>query len=161
MSKKATKAADNVMYQARMEAAEYNDRLSSRESAAEIVGIERTRLAHIELGTVYPHPDEIAIMSEMYNAPELRNHYCSQICPLGRKTVEAVEMKELEATTLQLLSSLRKIPLITDSLIDIVEDGVIDDNEKPDMEEILKVLKKVAVKIKTLELVYEKLIANQ
>ena len=88
-------------------------------------------------------------MSEMYNAPELRNHYCSQICPLGRKTVEAVEMKELEATTLQLLSSLRRIPLITDSLIDIVEDGVIDDNEKPDMEEILKVLKKVAVKIKT------------
>ena len=161
MSKKATKAADNVIYQARDNASKWNDKLSSREGASEITGIDRTRLAHIELGTIVPYPEEILIMSEFYNSPELCNHYCSQMCPLGRKTVDHVEVKELEATTLQLLSSLKKIPLITDTLIDIVEDGVIDDEEKADMENILSVLKKAAVKIKTLELVYEKLIANQ
>lgn len=41
---KATKACENVYYQARMKAAVYNDRMSSREGAAEIVCIERTRL---------------------------------------------------------------------------------------------------------------------
>lgn len=49
MGKKATKAADNMYYLARSEAAEHNPDFSSREKAAEIIGIDRTRLARIEL----------------------------------------------------------------------------------------------------------------
>ena len=49
MSRKATKAADNAFYLARMEASSFNDN-NSREVAAEITGIDRTRLARIELG---------------------------------------------------------------------------------------------------------------
>ena len=52
MPKMATKAADNVFYKARMAAASWNDRLASREGASELTGIDRTRLANIELGTV-------------------------------------------------------------------------------------------------------------
>ena len=48
MSKKATKAADNMYYLARCEAAEYHDDFSCREKAAEIIGIDRTRRARIE-----------------------------------------------------------------------------------------------------------------
>lgn len=44
MSKFATKAAANMFCQARYEAAKSNDRLSSREGAAEEIGIDRTRL---------------------------------------------------------------------------------------------------------------------
>lgn len=54
MSKLATKAADNVFYLARMEAAKWNDRLNSREGAAEVTGLDRTRIAYIELGTINP-----------------------------------------------------------------------------------------------------------
>lgn len=61
----------------------YNDRLSSREGAAEIVCIERTRLANIELGNINPHPEEVNLMENAYNAPQLPNFYCSQQCPLG------------------------------------------------------------------------------
>ena len=51
MSKFATKAAANMFCQARYEAAKSNERLSSREGAAEEIGIDRTRLARIELGS--------------------------------------------------------------------------------------------------------------
>lgn len=156
MSKRATKATDNVFYQARMEAAKWNDRLSSREGAAEVTGLDRTRIAYIELGTINPYPEEILILADCYNAPELCNHYCSRMCPLGRQTIEPVEVKGLESVTLQLLSSIRTLPAITDELVDIVEDGQIDEDEREGMENILKQLKRAASKIKALELVYEK-----
>ena len=75
MPKMATKAADNVFYKARMEAAKWNDKLSSREGAAEVTGLDRTRIAYIELGTITPYPEEILILADCYNAPELCNHY--------------------------------------------------------------------------------------
>ncbi len=156
MPKKATKAADNVLYKARMEAAKWNDSLSSREGAAEATGLDRTRIAYMELGTITPYPEEILILADTYNAPELANHYCSHLCPLGRLTVEPLEIKELEAATLQLLASLRDIPEITNELVDITQDGVIDDGEKSSMEDILNKLRKAARKINTLELIYKK-----
>ena len=56
MSKVATKARDNVWYEARYNAAKkyHNDKLLSREGAAEEAGIDRTRLAKIELDTIQP-----------------------------------------------------------------------------------------------------------
>lgn len=156
MSKKATKAADNVLYQARMEAARWNDKLSSREGAAEVTGIDRTRIAYAELGTITPYPEEVLILADAYNAPELTNHYCSHLCPLGKQIVEPIELKELAVATLQLLSSLRSIPEITDNLVDIVEDGVVDTGEREAMEDILTQLRQAARKISTLELVYKK-----
>lgn len=86
MPKMATKAADNVFYKARIAAASWNDRLGSREGASEVTGIDRTRLANIELGTINPHPEEVLMLSDTYNAPELQNHFCSHLCPLGITT---------------------------------------------------------------------------
>lgn len=161
MAKTATKAADNVFYKARMTAAKWNDRLSSREGASEVTGLDRTRIAYIELGTIIPYPEEILILADCYNAPELCNHHCSRLCPIGRQTVEPLEVKELEAVTLQLLSAIRGLPKLTDDLVDIVEDGKIDDSEREGMESILKQLRKAASRIKTLELVYEKCLLVQ
>ena len=53
----ATKAAENVFYIARTNAAKFNDRFSSREGAAEELGIDRTRLARIELRVLNPYAD--------------------------------------------------------------------------------------------------------
>lgn len=72
MPKMATKAVDNVFYKARIAAASWNDRLGSREGASEVTGIDRTRLANIELGTINPHPEEVLMLSDTYNAPELQ-----------------------------------------------------------------------------------------
>lgn len=72
MSKYATKAAGNMFCQARYEAAKFNERLSSREGAAEELGVDRTRLARIELGSVIPYPEEVLLMADIYRAPELK-----------------------------------------------------------------------------------------
>lgn len=63
MSKFATKAAANMFCQARYEAAKSNERLSSREGAAEEIGIDRTRLARIELGSTIPYQEEVLLIS--------------------------------------------------------------------------------------------------
>lgn len=131
MPKMATKAADNVFYKARIAAASWNDRLGSREGAAEVTGIDRTRLANIELGTINPHPEEVLMLADTYNAPELQNHFCSHLCPLGIGTISPIELEELERVTLQLISAMKSLPEVKDGIIDIAADGVIDAEEKP------------------------------
>lgn len=79
MSKFATKAASNMFCQARYEAAKSNERLSSREGAAEEIGIDRTRLARIELGSTIPYQEEVLLMADCYRAPELKGNYCREI----------------------------------------------------------------------------------
>lgn len=161
MPKVATKAANNVFYKARIEALSWNKALKSRESTAEKTGIDRTRLAYIELDTINPHPEEVLILSEAYNAPEICNHYCSKMCPLGIKTVNEIEVSELEKTVLQLLSVFQSLPEIKTELITIAADGVIDKEERPKMEEIMKKLDQASDKIQALKIYFLKQYGNR
>ena len=154
----ATKAVGNVFYKARKEASSWNDRLASREGAAEETGLDRTRLAYIELNTLNPHPVEVLILSDAYNAPELCNHYCAKMCPLGMQIVAEVEVTELERAVLQLLNAFKTLPTIKESLIEIAADGVIDEDEKPTMENILARLDEVANCIQALKIYFKKAI---
>lgn len=156
MPKTATKAADNVFYKARIEALSWNEDFKSRESTAEKTGIDRTRLAYIELGKISPHPEEVLILSRAYNAPELCNHFCSKMCPLGMQTVNKVEISELEKTVLQLLSVFQTLPQIKTDLIAIAADGIIDREERPQMESILKKLDQASDKIQALKMYFLK-----
>lgn len=71
MSKFATKAADSPFYLARMEASKVNDRLASREGAADETGIDRSRMARVELGSANPTPEEVLLLADTYDAPQL------------------------------------------------------------------------------------------
>ncbi len=117
MGKKATKAADNIYYLARCEAAESNSDFSSREKTAEIIGIDRTRLARIELDTIAPYPEEVKAMAEAYNAPELCNSYCARECPIGRTSVPEVTIDDFDRLALKVLGSLKDIDSLRASLI--------------------------------------------
>ena len=94
--------------QARYEAAKSNERLSSREGAAEEIGIDRTRLARIELGSTIPYQEEVLLMADCYKAPELKGNYCREMCPLG-KNMPKIENAGLDRISLRMLSSLKKI----------------------------------------------------
>ena len=142
MSKIATKAADNMFCQARYEAAKFNERLSSREGAAEELGIDRTRLARIELGSTIPYQEEVLLMADCYRAPELKGNYCREMCPLG-KNMAKIENEGLDRISLRMLSSFRKINEAKETLLDITTDGVISDEEKPELEEIIRTLDEV------------------
>lgn len=134
MPKNPTVAANNVFCIARKEAASFNDTLNSREGAAELLGIDRTRLARIELGSLNPYPEEVLLMSDAYNAPELNNHYCTQLCPLGRKTVQPAQLLQLDRLTIKIIAALGEAEYIPETIVKIVQDGIISEDEKPQEE---------------------------
>ena len=152
MGKKATKAADNMYYQARSEAAETNPDLTSREKAAEIIGIDRTRLARIELDTIAPYPEEVKAMAIAYNTPELCNAYCARECPIGKNSVREVSIDDFDRLALKVLGSLKDIDSLRASLIAISEDGYIDESERPAFQDILDSLEKISTNAKALQL---------
>lgn len=136
MSNITTKTASNIFYQARCRAAAFNEQLSSREGAADIMSIDRGRLYRIESGIVHPYPEEIHLMADLYNAPELKNYFCRNMCPLGGDIPEA-EIADLDRITVRTLSAIRKLGETKELLLDITEDGVIDESERDDMEKVL------------------------
>jgi transcriptional regulator with XRE-family HTH domain len=145
MPKQATKAADNAFYKARIAASKCNDRLASREGASEELGIDRTRLARIELGSLNPYPEEVLLMADYYDAPELANHYCSQICPLGRKTVPPAEVRSIDRLTIRIISALGEADGITEAILDIAEDGIITSDENERLQQVIKALERIEV----------------
>lgn len=141
-----------MYYLARCEAAESKDEFSSREKAAEIIGIDRTRLARIELDTIAPYPEEVKAMAEVYNVPELCNSYCARECPIGRDNVHEVTIDDFDRLALKVLGSLKDIDSLRASLIAISEDGVIEESERPAFQEILDSLEKISTNAKALQL---------
>lgn len=152
MGKKATKAADSMYYQARLEAAEGDEDFSSREKAAEIIGIDRTRLARIELDTITPYPEEVKAMAIAYNTPELCNSFCAHECPLGIGRVKDVTIDDFDRLALKVLGSLKDIDSLRASLISISEDGVIAETEQAAFQSILDSLDKISTNAKALKL---------
>lgn len=152
MGKKATKAADNMYYLARYEASKINSDFTSREKSAEIMNIDRTRLARIELDTIVPYPEEVVTMADTYNTPELCNSYCARECPIGKTSVKEVTIDDFDRLALKVLGSLKDIDELRMSLIAISEDGVISENEKPTFHNILDSLEKISNNAKALHL---------
>lgn len=152
MSKKATKALNNKYYVARYNASKKDESFTSREKTAEILNIDRTRLSRIELGTVVPYPEEVLAMSKAYDLPELCNIYCSSECPIGRETIKPINADSLDRLILQFLGSSQKMEDITIQLIDLTEDGMVDETEIAKFDAVLVELEKMSVNIQSLML---------
>lgn len=140
MGRDAIKAGENPCFQCRKEAAKYNDKLNSREGAAEMLGVSVSSLADYELGITKVIPvDKVVLMAELYNAPELKAWYCTTECPIGRSfPMPSANISTVERTTMRLLKQLRQdeVQDIKDTLIEITADGVISEDEKVDLAEI-------------------------
>ena len=96
-------------------------------------------------------------MSQVYNAPELCNYYCSHECPIGMKYVPSIEMTELPAIILETVASLNAVYPLTNRLIEISRE-----DEIPDFSNIQENLEKVSRAIEALQLWVEKEVsANQ
>ena len=141
MANIAAKTSSNVFYKARCASA-HNEQLSSREGAADIMSIDRGRLYRIESGITNPYPEEIRLMADLYNAPELENYYCTNICPLGGEMPKA-DLADLDRISIRALSTFRKIGETKDLLLDITEDGIISEDEKGDLNKVLENLEEL------------------
>ena len=144
MGRDAMKAGENPCFRCRKEAAKYNDRLNSREGAAELLGVSVSSLADYELGITKVIPvDKVVLMAELYGAPELKAWYCAEECPIGRGfPMPSAELSSVERTAMQLLKQLRESDVqdVKDTLINITADGVISEDERVDLTRILEYL---------------------
>lgn len=158
MGRDATKASDNPWYQARKRASMYDDRLCSREGAAERLGMSVSAVADAELGLSKCMPvDKAVLMADLYRAPHLLNHYCLNECPIGCRLSLSDEVLSIERVTVKLLKDLKveRLREIKDSLIEIAEDGQITEDEKPALKEVLNYLDSVAKTVSELKIIGE------
>lgn len=142
MSNITAKTSSNVFYKARCEASKHNEQLSSREGAADIMSIDRGRLYRIESSIINPYPDEIRLMADLYNAPELENYFCTNMCPLGAD-MPKVDLADIDRISLRALSTFRKIGETKELLLDITEDGVISEDEREDLDTVIRNLEEL------------------
>ncbi len=121
MPKQVTTAARNRYCQARMRAAQYNDKFFSRAGAAEALpGVTEDSLKKYELDIVRPSNDVVALMADAYNEPELRNWYCTHECALGRYTRE-IEAAAPEKTAIRLYNTITALRETTDALFTMLD----------------------------------------
>ena len=159
MGKEPLKENTNVYFQARKRAAMSNDRLFSRENTAELLGISPYTLADYELGNTKVVPvDKVVLMADLYNCPELKAGYCKHECPIGKTMPIATQVKSIEGIALRIIREFdsEKIKDMEQSLVDIAEDGIISEDEKPVLADILKRLDALAEVISEMKLVGEK-----
>ena len=151
MGRDAAKACENQCFRCRKEAAKHNDKLGSREGAAELLGISVSSLADYELGNTKVIPvDKVVLMADIYNAPELMAWYCSSECLIGKSLeMPSPEIASVERTTMK---------LVKEKLIDITADGIISKDEWADLTEILDYLDGLIQAARELKLIGSKLL---
>ena len=124
----------------------------TREAASASLGCSDDTVERIESGKQNAHPSYVLKMSDVYKDPSLCNLYCAHECPIGQKYVPEVKIDNLQQIILSMVSSLNFIQKEKDRLIDIVEDGVIEDHELKDFIIIQNKLEKISMSIEALQL---------
>ncbi len=133
----------------------------TREKASELIGfMSPERIEKIENAKVNVQPDDVMALAECYKAPKLCNHYCSNECPIGQKYVPEVQPKDLAQIAIETLNSLNRINREKDRLLEIIEDGVVTDDEIADFVSIKKTLDKISLSVDTLQLWIDQAIAD-
>ena len=124
--------------------------------------IDASRLERIENDKLRIYPNEVVILSEVYDKPMLCNKYCTEECEIGKRYVFPIADKELELEkiVLPLLASLNSIKRQQERLIEISSDGEVDDSELNDFMKIKAELQNVSESIETLKLWAEKELEN-
>ena len=159
MGRGAPKAQGNVWYEARIEAAKWNERLQSRLGAAEEMGLSEDAVKSAELGLYKFLPvDNAVLMADTYNAPELLNHYCLNECPIGRNRPLSTEVVGVDRITVKLLQSLREDAMqdLKYKMLDIAEDGNVTGDELARLGEIIEQMDELSKTISELKILGEK-----
>lgn len=152
MCKIATKAYDNIYYQARLKASQFNSKYTSRQGAAEDLQINPTTLSNYELENAPVPHDIILKMSKIYDSPELLNQFCAKYCLIGKNTKEKIEIKDIALIALQISDKLEDINDKKRKLIALAADGFVDENEEAILIEIAEYFTKIKQTINELDL---------
>lgn len=164
MERDCTKATGNVYFEARKNAAKYNDRLSSREGAAELLGVSVSTLADYELGVTKIVPvDKVVLMADLYNRPELKALYCKCECPIGLDMPIATKIGMLESVALKLVKEFepKRLAELQHRTVEIALDGKVDESEKAELAALLDEMDGIALVLSELRLLGEKALKSK
>jgi len=149
--------AENVFKQARLKAAETNDRLKKVEGAAEALSVvSRERMYMIEQEdhrkrTADPTPYEVSEMAKLYGAPELCDYYCSHLCAIG-KGRSPLMYNDLGEISARLMSSMHFVSKVSDNIHEILADSKVTEDEKAQFVQIIRTLRELSYSADSLEL---------
>lgn len=122
--------------------------------------ISPNKLEKLENGRMYFNPDDVLLLAEAYEKPELCNYYCSHECPIGKKYVPEIEVKDLSRIVLEMLASLNSVESEKNRLIEITADGTISSDELKDFTAIQEKLEHISMTVEALQLWTEKMISS-
>ncbi len=125
----------------------------TREAAAErLEFITAARIEKIESERSDVHPEEVLAMAKVYDNPLLRNAYCTQECPIGKKYMVRAEEKSLSQITLEMVVTLNNLMNERDRLMEITVDGTVTEDEERDFRAIRGNLDRMSAAIESLKL---------
>lgn len=159
MGRDASKSVGNVWREARLEAAKWNDTLSSQDNVADLIGVSRDTIRRVETSANKVMPVDVAVLlADLYNAPELLNHYCLHECPIGSRRSLSENSFEIDRATVRLTKMLRKetVQWIKHGLQDIAVDGEVSEEELEAFDEIMEELRELSKVISELEIIRDK-----
>ena len=82
----------------------------------------------------------------------LRNTYCTQECPIGKKYVPPLEEKSISQIALEMVVTLNELTAEKDRLMEITVDGTITPDEEQDFRAIRDNLDRMSAAIESLKL---------
>jgi len=127
---------ENIYYRCRKDAAKHDGRLQSREGAAELLGLSVSTLSNYELGiTKFIPVESVLMMADLYHAPELKAHYCKNVCPLGAEKDICLTAGSIESIAVKMacLNKSGKLDEISGKLLEIAQDGRVSDEERAEL----------------------------
>lgn len=159
MGKDSIKPNENIYFKCRKEASVWDERLCSRESAADLLGVSVSSLADYELGLTKVVPvDKVVLMADLYRSPQLKTMYCKNACPIGECLTVATEILGIETIVVRLLNNLEegKIKEVKMKLVQIAATGGITGENYHSIDNIMTYLDGLAKSISELKLLCTK-----
>lgn len=115
----------------------------TQEAAAERLGISVESVRAYETGQRIPPNDVVEDMVVCYDYQRLAFQHLHETNTLAAKVVPQLEERTLLETAIRIYNRLRRLEKggAVERLLDIAEDGQIDNEERPEFEEILTELR--------------------
>lgn len=107
----------------------------SQEEAAELLGLSAESMKQYENGRRTPSDDTVHRMAELYNLPWLELEHAKATDTLG--VLPEVHIQPLPTATIALTNRLQSATDKIKTLLRIAEDGIIDEQERPEFDTIV------------------------
>lgn len=108
----------------------------SQEKLAEKLYVSRQAVSKWEVGTTLPETDKIIAISNFFNV---------SIDYLLKEDVSSNHADNLERTVIKFLGAARDMDEISQKLVEIIRDGIIDRAEKEQLKYMIKALDEIAL----------------